>query len=422
MTDEAIYQDRIQQLEEELDSLTAALAQAWDQLVPFLQEAPQQAKSSQDIAPVIEALMTGLDATFGAVYLLPRQGQPEEWFILPDDQVAHSALQPFFADLGEQTDIYWAYDIPMRDGDHTLWMFMPMNVSGEVIGALGVGFADQAKELSSLDRRMLTRMSERAANQLIAARLEESRAREAKMMHELEIAGNIQRSIQPGNVPNVANLDTAAEWQPASNVGGDAWGWVTQPCGQLACFIVDVAGKGLPAALAAVSLHTALRLLLRLDLAPDETLEAANAEFYDPYTNAGILATAVVFRVDPQTGAFQLANAGHVPVLIRQNRQWQSYMANMPPIGVLPEFRPNMDAGTLAFSDMMIVISDGLSEIETEAGMWGEAGVRNAIPGQFHDMRQVVDTVFAEADAYRGNAPPHDDQTMMALQFLGGRN
>jgi serine phosphatase RsbU (regulator of sigma subunit) len=54
--------------------------------------------------------------------------------------------------------------------------------------------------------------------------------------------------------------------------------------------------------------------------------------------------------------------------------------------------------------------------------MWGEAGVRNAIPGQFHDMRQVVDTVFAEADAYRGNAPPHDDQTMMALQFLGGRN
>ncbi len=422
MTDEALYQDRIQQLEEELDSLTAALAQAWDQLVPFLQEAPQQAKSSQDIAPVIEAMMTGLDAALGAVYLLPSQGQPEEWFILPDDRVAHSAFQPLFASLGEQTDIYCVYDVSTRTGEQTLWMFMPMNVSGEVIGALGVGFADTDHELSSLDRRMLTRMSERAANQLIAARLEESRAREAKMIHELEIAGNIQRSIQPANVPNAPNLDSAAEWQPASNVGGDAWGWVTQPCGKLACFVVDVAGKGLPAALAAVSLHTALRLLLRLDLAPDETLEAINAEFYDPYTNAGILATAVVFTVDPQSGEYQLANAGHVPVLVRMNRQWKSFMANMPPIGVLPDWRPEMDRGTLAFSDMMIVISDGLSEIEASAGMWGEAGVLNAIPSQFHDMRQVVDTVFAEADAYRGNVPPHDDQTMMALQFLGGRN
>jgi serine phosphatase RsbU (regulator of sigma subunit) len=421
MMDEAYYQARIHKLEDELDALTAALAQAWDQLVPFLQEAPQQAKSTQDIAPVIEALMTGVDAPFGAVYLLPREGLPQEWFALPDDGIAFAALEAFLAALVKQNETQCAFDVPTRAGALTRWMFMPMNVSGEVIGALGVGFFDQAHELSALDMRMLTRMSERAANQLIAARLEESRAREAKMLHELEIAGNIQRSIQPGSAPRAANLDAAAEWQPASNVGGDAWGWVIQPSGKLACFMVDVAGKGLPAALAAVSLHTALRLVLRLDMTPAMTLQAVNQEFYEPYTNAGILATAAVIAIDPQTGAYELANAGHVPILVRVDKQWHSYDASMPPLGVLPEALPTMDKGVLNFSDMIILYSDGLSEIETGGALWGETGILNAIPPQFDSMRHVIDAVFGGAKAFRGSAVPHDDQTMLALQFLGGR-
>ncbi len=421
MSNEAYYQERIRKLEEELDSLTAALAQAWDQLVPFLQEAPQQANSSRDIAPIIEAVMTGLDASLGAVYLLPREGQPEEWFILPDDQVAYNALQPFLEALVKQREVQCAFDVATRRGGKTLWMFMPMSVSGAVIGALGVGFDDQNHELSALDTRMLSRMSERAANQVMAARLEESRAREAKFIHEIEIAGSIQRSIQPSSEPEVANLDTAAEWQPASDVGGDAWGWVIQPSGKLACFMVDVAGKGLPAALAAVSLHTAMRLVLSLDLSPAETLKIINREFYEPYTNAGILATAMVIAINPQTGEFEHANAGHVPTLIRINKQWQTFPATMPPLGVLPDVTPDAQPGVLNFSDMVIAYSDGLSEIETGGKMWGEAGLLNAIPAHFDRMREVVDSVFSQARAFRGNIAPHDDQTLMALQFLGGR-
>lgn len=421
MMNEADYQARIRKLESELDDLTAALAQAWDQLVPFLQEAPQQAKSTQDIAPVIEALMTGLDAPLGAVYLLSRDGLPQEWFVLPETQVAFRELETFLAALVKQSDTRCAFDVPTLRGALTRWMFMPMIVSGEVIGALGVGFLDQTRELSALDTRMLTRMSERAANQLIAARLEESRAREAKMLHELEIAGNIQRSIQPASVPKVDNLDTAAEWQPASTVGGDAWGWIVQPSGKLACFMVDVAGKGLPAALAAVSLHTALRLVLRLDLSPAETLQVVNWEFYEPYTNADLLATAVVLTIDPRTGAFEVANAGHVPVLARLDQHWKTFAASMPPIGVLPDALPQMDAGALSFNDILILYSDGLSEIESDGVLWGESGIVNAIPPRFDSMRQVVDVVFSEAKGFRGSAPAHDDQTMMALQFLGGR-
>ncbi|MBE2270872.1 MAG: SpoIIE family protein phosphatase [Anaerolinea sp.] len=424
MTNEAFYRDRIRQLEAELDDLTAALAQAWDQLVPFLQETPQKANSGREIAPVIEALMTAVDAPLGAIFLLPREGQPSEWVVLPDDVVFFQTLEKFLAALVNQTEPQYALQVPTHYGGLTRWVFMPLVASGEAIGAIGVGFDDATRELSALDSRMLSRMSERAAHQVIAARLEETRAREAKLMHELEIAGMIQRSIQPASEPRVPNLEIAAEWLPASNVGGDAWGWVMQPSGRLACFMVDVAGKGLPAALAAVSLHTALRLVLRLDMTPAETLQAINWEFYEPYTNADILATAMVIAIDPHTGTFEHANAGHPPTLVRNNRQWHTLPATMPPLGVLPDVLPQAQTGVLAFGDMVIVYSDGLSETEENGSgkMWGESGLLAAVPAQFDGMRCVVEAVFKGVSAHRGARAPHDDQTLMALQFLGGRS
>ena len=61
------YRKRIAGLESDLDEMTVALAQAWDQLVPFLQAAPTQATSTLDIVPVLESIIAAIDARMGAV-------------------------------------------------------------------------------------------------------------------------------------------------------------------------------------------------------------------------------------------------------------------------------------------------------------------------------------------------------------------
>jgi serine phosphatase RsbU (regulator of sigma subunit) len=85
-----------------------------------------------------------------------------------------------------------------------------------------------------------------------------------------------QHSIQPRTSPQIAGIEIEAYWQPFKQVGGDAWGWVTQADKQLTWFILDVAGKGLPAALAAMSLHTAIRMGLQMNLSPSDVLQAVN--------------------------------------------------------------------------------------------------------------------------------------------------
>jgi serine phosphatase RsbU (regulator of sigma subunit) len=293
-----------------------------------------------------------------------------------------------------------------------------MRVGSEVVGAIGVGRFQGEHDFDAADTRVLMRITERASGQIVAASLAESQARELQAKRELQIAGLIQRSIQPLQVPTLGRLEVAADWQPAYNVGGDAWGWVLQPSGKLACYLLDVSGKGLPAALAAVALHTALKMALRLDLTPGDVLRTINEDVYDGYSNAGILATAAVITVDPVTGEVEQASAGHPPVLLRHNEEWHCWSATMPPLGVLPDAAPVPVCSDLFPGDLIIMYSDGLSEIETSTGLWGTDGLKAAVPSGQIGSREAVRSILATAkgvgidDAYR------DDRTLVIVKLI----
>ncbi|MBN1201621.1 MAG: serine/threonine-protein phosphatase [Anaerolineae bacterium] len=411
------YEARIRQLETELEEMTASLAQAWDQLVPFLQATPQQANSTGDIVPVLESIMVAVDADVGALYLAPGDDRPAEWFTIPSNAVAFSDLQKYLDDCSQLTQPCRARNVRTWTGAPINWLLTPIVVSEQVVGAIGVGLAEGRRDFSAYDARTLMRMTERAAGQIVAADLAASRVREAQIAHAMQIAGLIQRSIQPATGPRIAGLQVGIDWQPAATVGGDAWGWVMQPSGHLACYVLDVAGKGLPAALAAVSLHTALKMVLRLNLPPVDAIETVNHEFYDAYTDAELFATATVIAIDPVTGEIEQANAGHPPTLLGQPEKWQQWEATMPPIGVLPDSAPLPQRATLHPGDMVVCYSDGLSEIETGQRLWGTRGLLDAIPPDVAHVEHLIDAVLTTADRLRNGAPMHDDQTILAIRF-----
>lgn len=411
-------QDRIRQLEAELDEMTGALAQAWDQLVPFLQSEPVTTGTALDIMSPLEAVMAAVDAPMGAVYLEERADHPEEWRTLPNDAFSLRRLQSQLRDH-DARDLLRVSGAHPWSGQTTHWMFVPMVVDGAVAGAIGVGFEADQREFSNLDTRLLKRMAERVSSQVIAASLAESRAREAQLAHELQIAGMIQRSIQPTSVPRLDGIRVAADWMPASTVGGDAWGWTLQPSGKLACYVLDVAGKGLPASLGAVSLRTSVQMVLRLDLSPSQALQAVNNEFYSAYTDAGIMATLNIFTIDPLTGAFTQANAGHNPTLIRRASQWLRLPASTPPIGVELELAPVVEHLTLQPGDAVLCYSDGLSEIDTPSGLWGEDGILTAVQRDFTTPESMLSHMLASADQARNGRVPSDDQTVVCLLFDG---
>ncbi len=409
MTDIDQYKAHIQTLEHELEELTVALSHAWDQLVPFLQEVPSQARTAQDIAPILHAAIAAADTDIAGIYLF----QANEWFSVPHDiSLGSDCMQQLQQITQEKT-----LDIMTSTGRNIHWAFAPVRSEGEVIGVLGIGTYDQQHTFTAVDLRIVVRMAERVGNQVAAAQLALSREREAVLAREMQIANEIQQSVQPEATPRNSCIQMAAYWNPAKQVGGDAWGWVQQPDGQLTWFVLDVSGKGLPAALAAVSLHTAIRMALRLELKPTDVLRFINAEFYVPYTHTDLLATVVIAAFDPHTGMLELANAGHPPVLVRQRGSWLHLEATAPPVGVLTHLHAERQIVKLHPDDLIVCYSDGFTEIQAEDQVWGPVGLLAAMPTNMRDVRALMRHIV---DAAQRAGTIHDDQTLITAMYTPG--
>ncbi|OIK24342.1 amino acid permease [Streptomyces malaysiense] len=85
----------------------------------------------------------------------------------------------------------------------------------------------------------------------------------------------LQRSLLPGRLPPQTACETASRYLPADNgsgVGGDWYDVIPLSGTRVGLVVGDVLGHGLPAAATMGRLRTGLRVLARLDLAPDEVL------------------------------------------------------------------------------------------------------------------------------------------------------
>ncbi len=90
------------------------------------------------------------------------------------------------------------------------------------------------------------------------------------------MAGEIQQRLVPIEPPVVDGYDVAAITRPAQSVGGDFYDWVDPTGGPLTCYLGDVAGKGLSAALLMSSVLATLRGQAVARVSPGECLERAN--------------------------------------------------------------------------------------------------------------------------------------------------
>jgi phosphoserine phosphatase RsbU/P len=71
--------------------------------------------------------------------------------------------------------------------------------------------------------------------------------------------------------------------------------------------------------------------------------------------------------------------------------------------------------------DRLLLVSDGIVEAMNGAReLWGferlEAAFRRAGGG---DPAALIEAILAQIRAFTGDAPPHDDMTMVAIQVCG---
>jgi sigma-B regulation protein RsbU (phosphoserine phosphatase) len=133
---------------------------------------------------------------------------------------------------------------------------------------------------------------------------------------ELQRAREIQESLLPKEIPQLAGFEVASAWQPARAVGGDYFDVLKLGENRLAICIADVSGKGVPAALLMANVQASLRASVRDLDSPARVCSIINGMLCNNI-GADRFVTFFCGVLDAGTRSFRYCNAGHpYPILV----------------------------------------------------------------------------------------------------------
>ena len=233
---------------------------------------------------------------------------------------------------------------------------------------------------------------------------------------ERRIAETLQRSLLPEQLPDIPGLALASRYVPGAagmNVGGDWYDAFLLPDGRVGLTIGDVVGRGLPAAAAMGQLRTALRAYALEAGSPAEAVERMTRLVQD--FEGGQMATLIYAVLEPASGQFSIAVAGHPAPLLLSADGSARYLTEgrSPPLGVSPG-AARAETIHLEPGSTLLFFTDGLVESRGRPIDESLESLRLAAEGYGADPEALCDRVLQPPRP----ESPGDDVALLVARLL----
>ena len=242
------------------------------------------------------------------------------------------------------------------------------------------------------------------------------------ILHELNVAAQIQNSILPKVFIDDANIVLHASMQAAKEVGGDFYDFFWIDDDHLALVMADVSGKGIPAALFMTVSRTLLRAHAFNNETTGQTITAVNNALEVDNSNMMFVTTFYAI-LDVKTGILKYTNGGHnPPYIIRATNKVEPIKpTGDTALGVVESEGYQENELQLNEGDLVFFYTDGVPE------------AANAKEDYYTDQRladmleknrdlapsELINTIAKDVSDFAAGFPQSDDITMLAVRFLG---
>ncbi len=243
---------------------------------------------------------------------------------------------------------------------------------------------------------------------------------------ELQVVGDIQRSLLPSALPKIAGFELAASYQTSAKAGGDYYDFFPLDGHGWGMFIADVSGHGTPAAVLMAITHAIAHGQPGNHTPPATLLEYLNDQLTASYTRGGTFITAFYAVLDPVKRTLTYSRAGHNPPrLVRGNSVVSLDKNGALPLGIQRGERHDESTITLQSGDLLLLYTDGITEgIGPPNGgarreLFGLERLDELLLGCGSDSaEQCIRKIKSELCKFCQNAPPSDDQTLIAIRCV----
>ncbi|MCU0645158.1 MAG: PP2C family protein-serine/threonine phosphatase, partial [bacterium] len=246
-----------------------------------------------------------------------------------------------------------------------------------------------------------------------------------RMLREFEIARRVQFSFLPREKPKLKGIDLASICIPAMEVGGDYYDFIELDDHRLGVVIGDVSGKGISAAFHMTLTKGFLKSQVKSGLSPREIMINLNELFYEN-VERGTFISMIYGIFDLNARTFTFARAGHNPLIIQKGLD--ENVDVLCPKGLAL----GLEKGTIFeriveeykigihTSDIFVFYTDGFSEaMNNRKEEFGEDRLQNILKkNSMPSAEHIINHIKAEIINFVGNAPQHDDMTMLVVKVL----
>lgn len=237
--------------------------------------------------------------------------------------------------------------------------------------------------------------------------------------YELEIAHEIQESLLPHEMPQLAGYDIYAINIPAKEVGGDFYDFIPISEGKMGITIADVSGKSVSAALFMALSRTILRAKAIGNSNAVEVIKDANTLIASD-SESGMFVTLFYAILDLKKKTMDYVNAGHNPpvIFIRKTGYLEGLTTRGIALGAMDTIEPEEKKIDLESGDVIVFYTDGVTEaMDNKGELFGEKRLYKLVKSNNNlSAKDIVDKIKESVMDFSQDQSQFDDITLMVLK------
>ena len=215
------------------------------------------------------------------------------------------------------------------------------------------------------DRELLELLSTPAALAIRNAKMALEMVEQNKMQKEVQIVGEIQKSLLSSNKKEPFPL--AGINIPAKVISGDFYNFNDLGDGKYGFGVADVSGKGIKSSLLMSKASSLYSCLSKTNFSPADLLIQLNNEICETISR-GMFVTMLIGIYDKNNKELLLANAGHEPpIILNDKNEFSNFNESGPPLGIVRKTK--YEEYKIKFENSsMYIFTDGITEIKNPEG------------------------------------------------------